>query len=432
MGLKGINLTMRHPHQIPSVVWQGLLMGLLGLAGVVFIPVLLRVVDAALVGRMLVAQVFVYYLALLTQYGFAWTGPAALARAASSASAASRVWQRSISTKLWLLCVPVGLALAVAYSLWAGAGPELWVFVLLLAAYALNSNWFLQAHGDFHTGVLYAGMGVVLSVCLLGILATGLFATEGFLTGSIVAAILVLPQVLLGVGSWLRVRTTTTAYRADCTISLGESSVREILKKDGPVALAQLLLLASTTLGTLVVGALADADTTTAYAATEKLFNLAATFFVGVYGAIYPVLARLYYEDRSAYWAKVSKVLGISFGLCLALSIVLIWMGPQLLAIYLSARLAEHITSVLLPFTVWLALCLSQHLLTSHMVFAERRLRVVWVNGLVLVVTGAVGAALSHIEPVYWVYGMIAGQLLSLVWLLQCYREDCDCDETIV
>jgi hypothetical protein len=82
-----------------------------------------------------------------------------------------------------------------------------------------------------------------------------------------------------------------------------------LLRQDAPLVASQLLLLASTTLGTVVVGQLANADTTAAYAATEKLFNLGATVLVGLYMALYPRLASLFYADRGVYWQKIKLIL---------------------------------------------------------------------------------------------------------------------------
>lgn len=65
-----------------------MLMGLLYLSGIIFVPVLLRTADAQLMATVLVAQVYVYYLVLLVQFGFSWSGPAALARAAHAAGVA--------------------------------------------------------------------------------------------------------------------------------------------------------------------------------------------------------------------------------------------------------------------------------------------------------------------------------------------------------
>jgi hypothetical protein len=73
---------------------------------------------------------------------------------------------------------------------------------------------------------------------------------------------------------------------------------------------------------------------------------------------------------------------------------------------------------------LWLGLCISQHVLTSHLVLAERKRMVLWANACVLLATVVVGYACAQNTPVAWVYGMVAGQVLALVWLLHMCRQD--------
>ena len=405
--------------RIPAPVWQLLLMGLLGLSGVAFIPTLIRVVDAQVVSTVLVAQVYVYYLVLVMQFGFTWSGPAALAQ---NQGGAAGLWKNSIRCKR-LLSVPVALLFVLGYFYLGQAQTYVWVFAVLLVGYALNSNWFLQARGDFKSGVHFALMGVVASVVVLGLvllIADASTALPGLL-GLLVVLVLILPQTLLGVGSWWRARLSCA--------QLGESSndmppVWSTLVKDTPIVLSQLLLVASTTLGTVVVGSLADAETSAAYAATEKLFNLGATVLVGMYMALYPAFARAYAADRRAYWVQTGRFIGGMVLLGLVILVVLALLGQPLLGIYLSEPLAEKVLPVLLPFGVWLMLCLAQHVLAGYFVFAARQARVLLVNGLVLAVTALLGYGFALLSPVDWVYGMIAGQLVAVVWLLNCYRAD--------
>ena len=386
-------------------------MGLLGITGIVFIPALARMVAPSLLATVLVAQVYVYYLVLLVQFGFSWSGPAALARAAHAAGVA-QVWRSSVKAKLLLLAGPVALLFGLGYaSLAWGQWYLLW-FALLLVAFALNSNWFLQAQRNFAAGVGFAGLGVAISVLML-------CAHE--VDGAWVVLILVMPQVCVGLGSWLVARQAcagVAAVDADWQSSLG------VLRKDAPLVASQLLLLASTTLGTVVVGALTDADTTTAYAATEKLFNLGATVLVGLYMAVYPRFAAWFYSDRTVYWKKTKQLLLVALLAGVGLAALLNVVGPWLMAVYLPAHLVQKVVPVLLPFALWLGMCISQHVLTSYLVLAERNSRVLWVNACVLAVTVLVGYAFALNHPVAWVYGMVAGQVLALVLLLQLYRKD--------
>jgi hypothetical protein len=76
------------------------------------------------------------------------------------------------------------------------------------------------------------------------------------------------------------------------------------------------------------------------------------------------------------------------------------------------------------PLGLWLGLCISQHVLTSYLVLAERTHMVLWVNMCVLIVTVLVGYVCALRTPVTWVYGMVAGQMLALVWLQYLCRQD--------
>lgn len=408
-------------HKLPAWVWQMLLMSLLGLSGIIFVPVLLRLSDAQLLATVLVAQVYVYYLVVLVQFGFAWSGPAAVAKSAN-VSGVAKVWRDSISAKLFLLLIPVGFMFGVGLISLAWGQWFLLCFVLLLAAFAVNSNWFLQAQHNFAAGVSFAALGVFLSALILWALVDGWNKTDApFANGAWVVLLLVLPQVCLGVGSWWLARQAcagTEVSDAHWRGSLG------LLRKDAPLVASQLLLLASTTLGTVVVGQLADADTTAAYAATEKLFNLAATVLVGLYMALYPRLARFFYSDRGVYWKKLKQLLLVCMAGGLGLAALLVFVGPVLIGLYLPAHMALLVAPVLSPFALWLGLCMSQHVLTTCLVLAEQHQMVLWANGWVLAVTLLVGCAFASNTPVDWVYGMLAGQLLALVWLLRLYRKD--------
>ncbi len=394
--------------KFPALILQMLLMGL---SGIIFVPVLLRTADAQLMATVLVAQVYVYYLVLFVQFGFSWSGPAALARAAHAVDVAL-VWRSSVKAKLLLLGGPVALLFVLGYARLAWGQWYLLWFALLLAAFAMNSNWFLQAQRNFAAGVGFAGLGVCTSALML---------CSHEVDGALVVLILVMPQVCLGLGSWLVARQACVGLAvmdADWQSSLG------VLRKDVPLVASQLLLLASTTLGTVVVGGGADADTTAAYAAIEKLFNLGATVVVGLYMALFPQFAAWFYSDRAVYWKKTKQLLLTALLAGVGLAVMLKVVGSLLMAIYLPNHLAQKVVPVLLPFALWLGMCISQHVLTSYLVLAELNRRVLWVNASVLIVTVLVGYAFALKHPVDWVYGMVAGQVLVLVLLLQLYRKD--------
>jgi O-antigen/teichoic acid export membrane protein len=187
---------------------------------------------------------------------------------------------------------------------------------------------------------------------------------------------------------------------------------------------SQLFLLASTTLGTVVVGGFADASTTAAYAATEKLFNLAATVLVGLYMVLYPRLAGLFYTNRGLYWRTTQRLLLVCVLGGLSLGAVLALVGPVLLGWYLPTHMVMVVAPVLWQLGLWLGLCISQHVLTSHLVLVERKHMVLWANGWVLLATVAVGYACALSTPIAWVYGMVTGQVLALTLLLRMLHQD--------
>ena len=196
------------------------------------------------------------------------------------------------------------------------------------------------------------------------------------------------------------------------------------LRTDTTLVASQLLILAPTTLGTVVVGMLADASTTAAYASIEKLFNLAATVLVGVFMALYPRLAGLFYANRELYKQTTQRLLLICVSAGFVFAALLAWVGPHLIWWYLPEHMAGLVTSTLWPFGLWLGLYASQHLLTSHLVLAERKHMVLWTNAAVLLVTGIVGLSCALGGAVSWVYGMVAGQVFALVWLLRLFQQE--------
>jgi O-antigen/teichoic acid export membrane protein len=182
--------------------------------------------------------------------------------------------------------------------------------------------------------------------------------------------------------------------------------------------------LVSATLGTVVVSGLSDVVTTNAYAAMERLFNLAASVIVALYMAAYPRLAASFYESRRRYWVQVWQYLRLGGLLGLAVMGVFFLFGEVLLRLYISAPLAAKVMPVMWAFAAWLGLYLTQHVLSGYFVFAQRNGLVLAVNAAVLLVTACVGYPLATLDPVLWVFGMLAGQALAVVWLWCLYHRD--------
>lgn len=414
-------------YQFPAWVWQILLMGLLGSSGIIFVPLLLRWVEPRLMATVLVVQVYVYYLVVLVQYGFAYSGPAAVARAekGGGVTAVAQVWRSSVQGKLQLLAGPVAVLFGVTYACIAWGQWYVWVFTVLLAAYALNSNWWLQAQQRFAPAVGFAALGVLASTLVVYGLVGGYVTGVATGQGVWVVLVLVLPQVCVGLGTWWVARRACVRQIPE----VNDESNLSWIRADAPLVASQLLLLASTTLGTVVVGGMADASTTAAYAAIEKLFNLAATVLVGLYMAVYPRMATLFYADRAHYWRTTQRLLLACVCGGVSLAAVLAWLGPMLLGWYLPVHMMELVAPVLWLLGVWLGLCISQHVLTSYMVLAERKRMVLWANACVLVVTIGVGYTCALSTPARWVHGMVAGQVLALVWLLNMGQKNEDLNQ---
>jgi hypothetical protein len=196
------------------------------------------------------------------------------------------------------------------------------------------------------------------------------------------------------------------------------------LRNNVPLVLSQLILFASSTLGTIVVGVLSDAETSVAYAATEKIFNLFATVLVSLYMALYPKFAVWFYSDRVIYWQRTKQLLVATLMVAMSLAILVNHFGVVLMYFYLPIHLAQKVELVLIPFILWLGICLSQHVLISYFILAELTSHVLVVNLCVLLATVFVGIAFAINNPVDWVYGMVAGQVLVLLLLAQLYRKD--------
>ena len=92
--------------------------------------------------------------------------------------------------------------------------------------------------------------------------------------------------------------------------------------------------------------------------------------------------------------------------------------------LYLPEALASIVVSALPAFALWLGLCLSQHVLTTYLVLAQRSRLVLLANAWVLAVTVAAGLSFAQTSPIDWVYGMVTGQAMALAWLYRLYAQD--------
>jgi O-antigen/teichoic acid export membrane protein len=377
-------------------------------------------VPVEMMAGILVMQVYVYYLVLLAQYGFFVTGPAALAGV--SDDEAIRYLARSLRCKFWVLIGPVVLIFAgLLIGRWQASGWYALGFVPLLMAYALNSNWFLQARGDFWSGVMYAALGLLVS-CFLMLVVKGASGAWPALAAWLAVGVLILPQSVLGLGSAWRALSSRQSTGAQASPDGAQAWLGSDLRAGLPLVVSQFMLLAGTTLGTVVVGAIADAETTAAYAATEKLFNLGATVLVGVYMAVYPNLAKMHGQSPAVYWHSVRRWMVAFAGVGFAVALVLQLWGSQLFGLYLGDDLAALVQPVWLPLSLWLGLCMAQHVLTGYLVILKRHRAALAINAAILLLTVLVGVWCTWVRPIDWVWGMLAGQLLAVAVLIGCYR----------
>lgn len=396
--------------RMPKSVYAIAQLGLLGLPSVFFIPLLLRWVDVDVVATLLVAQVYVYYLVMLQQFGFNLTGPARLGAAGNTADGG--ILSSTLRFKSALLLVNALAWGAIVYTVFDGA-PALLVFLALLLSYVLNSNWYLQSRHDFYTGALSAGLGVVGGLVVLVVIWQSKrhgVELSGVLGWAVLA--MIAPQMMVGVGSFLR------ALRLAPQGSEGAVwPAREIWAQGWPLMIAQLLLLATTTLGTVVVGHTADSDVTAAYAATEKIFNLAATVVVALFAITYPGLARLRNHDASAYWRRFFRVnLKLAVLGWLAAGVLSV-AGSWLFGIYLGNALASLVVPVLVPFALWLSLVPFQNALQCHLTIINQTRLTIGLAIVMLALELGLGLLLVRIEAVYWVYGMVLAQLPAVLAL---------------
>lgn len=394
-----------------NIFWQMLSMTLLGVSSVLFLPLLIRAVPINVMASVLMAQTFVYYLALFVQYGFQWSGPAAVARMEAPVERYA-YWRSSVRLKSW---IAIG-AIAIVWTLFGSVdlGMSL-AFSLSLLGFALNSNWFLQTLADFKTAPIWTCLGVAMSAVVMALIAfSEISETKWFFYA---VCVLVLPQLLLGVGTWLKVKSG--CFQNSVETAGDQSRATSImLKSDFLLVLSQFLLLATTTMGTLVVGYFASAETTTAYSALEKLFNLGVTVLLGLYAVQYPKFARLFNENRALYVLKVSRYLGLVWLIEFLGLVFIMFIGDGALSIYLGPSLSALVSPIVLPFYACLMLFISQPVLTGHLVLLNRKRAVLGTNLMMTVCTLFVGFLAVQLDPLCWVYGICAGQLVILGILL--------------
>ncbi len=387
----------------------------LGAPGLFFIPILLRLLDHQVMASILIYQVYVYYLIILVNFGLDWSAPAEYGQATNEADA-SQAWANSLRSKISIMVFMAMPMFFIGYAFFNIEGFYLIALLGLLVATALNSNWILNSKENFYVGVSYVYGGVLVSVALLFLLMNLNVKENREVAGLVAVLIMISPQFLLGVGTWLNAKRMINLkdFRpADAKIFDFSA-----LKVNYLLVATQLMQLMSATLGTLVVGVFTDAETVTAYGALEKIFNLAVSVLVALYMVRYPRYAALFQNDRRLYWGSVMTTLGTYFTCGFIAALMLLSYGQEIGRFYLTDTLAEKVSSVFLAFTLWLSLCIGQNLLTGYYIFSKKIRMTFFVNFVILLVTCSVGyASVVGLQPIMWVIGLIAGQVVALTWL---------------
>lgn len=373
-----------------------------------------------IVATVLVAQAYVYYFIVFQQFGFYLSGPARLGLQKDPATRYLTLLE-TVRFKLgvWILLVLslAGLVIMLFPDFWYLAG-----FVLLLLGYALNANWYLQAEGDFHSAVSAALVGVFIGVLVLGAIGLGDSLTvnsSGWL-GCCAVFALISPQVMVGVESFWVARRNSESF--DISKLKRQWPKWEMWHHGWPLVLSQLLMLGSTTLGTLLVGVVATPEVTASYAATEKIFNLAATVFVALYTVQYPSLARCYSENKTRYWQAVRKSTLLIVALGVVVLLLMTPIGSCIFEFYLGPSLVQWVSPILVPMAVWLMLVPLQNALQCHLAIDNKTRWSMGLAVLMLIVELAVGWPLMMQNPVYWAYGMVAAQVPPAILLAYLYR----------
>jgi hypothetical protein len=396
-----------------ALFWQISLMAGLGLPGLFFMPILLHKVDHQIMASVLIAQVYVYYGVILINFGLDWSSPAEYGQAANE-NEANEVWVKTVQSKisiLFFIACPVFIGGIIFLKL---VDFYLIVLPLVLVASALNSNWLLNARHDYRSGVLYVYAGVLISSILLCFAVD--IGEHSFYLGFLVVLIMTLPQLTLGTGTWFSVRKI---INPKIFLKINKKYFDfSVIKKNYLLVATQLMQLMSATLGTIVVGAMSDTVTSTAYGALEKVFNLAVSVLVALYMTKYPLYASLFTINRRLYWRGVGGVLFAYFAIGITVALILTFFGQRIGSVYLTVVLSDKVALAYFPFAIWLGLCACQNVLTGYYIFSKKPQMVFWVNLSILLVTCAVGYSFAMaLQPVMWVLGLISGQLLALAWL---------------
>lgn len=388
-----------------------MLLAFLAVPTAFFMPIFLRTADPELIAAILVAHVYVNYLSLIVQFGFAWNGPAKVAEYHLDHRFTYGYWRLSIRTKLYVF--GLGASLFTGFII-LGENYYLLIYCIAIFSQAVNSNWLLQAQSRYFFGALFSFIGVVVGFGL--IIIQGYYSLNSNYQGALIILSLLMPQIAVGICTYYVVKKFYATNLIEQFIP-----VKKFAKNNIYFIVSQLVLLLSASFGTVAVGMFADVKITTAYAATEKLFNLLANGIVGIFLGIYPQLAKAFNSSTQLYIVYIKRIVFSVAILFTIASLIFYFAGNYVFNLYLGAELYGIAKPILIPFTIWLMICIAQHILTAHLVLIERQSRVLLLQLLMLLITGVSGFLAMQIDPLYWVYGMICGQLFAVFALGKIY-----------
>lgn len=389
-----------------NFLYSALQLLFLGVAPALFLPVIVRLLNTEDFASLVLLQAVTGFLSVIVQFGLHIQGPVQYG-AASTVDEQARVFYDALYAKTVLLLAVI-LALAYGTMFTPDGRAVLFLFVLLPIGFWFHSVWFLQSQGEFRVGAMGALVGVLLGAVLLAI--APILHEDWRLALAVLA--LVLPQLSVGVMSFFRAQKGLPVPR----FSLGRAWMA--LRNGGGVAATHLLMLAYLSSGTLVVGYFHDAADISAYAAMEKVFNVASVCLVLIYSTPYPKLAAAYQQSPKSYWALLGKILTVYMPAAGLVVLVVSFLGGDLAAVYLGRDLVPRIEPDLPLFGYWLAGSVILHMAVGHLTIIGRKKTMIVLVSVSLLITLGTGSVLCQVRAGWWVIGMLAGLLPCLFVLL--------------
>jgi PST family polysaccharide transporter len=382
------------------------------------LPHIIRHIGLGVYGQLAVYLSWANYAVFFVQYVFQSTGPRQLAQIREGESAYV-IFTEIYRTKFLLLgfAVSVIAAIALAAPTERTLTPQLILLLLLPLGAALNSGWFLQTRGKF------------LAICVVSILgscaaiALGLALVRDDTAGSIVGASIALSVGPLFVGA----ATFLTAYR---TLN-GEKktsrriSIRHQLRDGWPLFFSQIASSLYGLSGPIVIAYLVGLESAGAYSMLERVVNPLMAVCMLTHTAAYPQLARLYLNQRAAYWRLLRIV--VMFYLCcsaVVISIALIY--RTWLLHYLFGQSIFHGANQLFGWALaWFFIGILGTALTGYLVVSGKQHQVWPLTLKILSISLLIGIPGTYIFGAWaWMAALVLAQTPVLLAGMRLWREE--------